>query len=197
MGRLNELTDEQLSILLQTGDEAAFTTIYNRYWSKLLAMAYHYTKDKAAAEEVLQEVFMQLWDRREILDIQNIGAYLATAVKFSIFNQLLKNKRRKSLAAANYIQPSVQFDEELIEARFLDEYIKGVVSKLPEKCQLVFRYSREEALPVNEIASTLNISPKTVEAHLTKALKILRSSLRQFKTLLLILILIILYTFQV
>jgi RNA polymerase sigma-70 factor (family 1) len=171
-------SDEQLVESLITGDEAAITEIYNRYWRKLLSIAYNHTKDKSAAEEMVQEVLIKLWDRRSKLKIDSLPNYLAMAVKYSVFSYLQRERRRSEIAAFTLPKNDYDFDDEKIYAQFLKEYINGVVEKLPEKCRMVFKFSRENGKSTAEIAEHLDISPKTVEAHLTKAIKSIRYSLQ-------------------
>ncbi len=175
---LNNEDDLQLMTLLKKGSERAFTEIYNRYWGKLLAIAYKHTKDKSASEEILQEVFLSLWNRKAIVEIQSLQGYLATAVKFSIFKQHQRQRRRLELERTEYNVQLISDDENEIDARFLKEYINGIVEQLPEKCQLVFRYSRESGMNIPEIAQEMNIAEKTVESHLTKALKTIRTNIK-------------------
>jgi RNA polymerase sigma-70 factor (ECF subfamily) len=163
--------DRQLLSLLQSSDERAFTELYNRYWEILFAISYNYCKHKETAEEIVQEVFMRLWDKRSAVNINDIGAYLATAVKFSIFKHITREKRRQELLA-QYLAPQDAIDEEAeINARFLQEYVNGVIEKLPEQCRIVYKLRREEDLSIREIAEQLHLSPKTATNHLTKALK--------------------------
>lgn len=173
------LTDDQLTELLQQGDKNAFTEIYNRYWKRLLAVAYNHTKDKAIAEEITQEVFISLWDRREVIHIKTLSNYLATAAKFAVFKQIQRQRRHREIEVSGYKHVPFTMDENAIDARFLQDYIDGIVNELPEKCRLVFKYSREAGLSIPEIAREMNIAEKTVESHLTKALKVLRVKLRQ------------------
>jgi RNA polymerase sigma-70 factor (ECF subfamily) len=164
---------------LQSGSAAAFGEIYDRYWKILLAIAFSRLADRQASEEAVQEVFLSLWARREDVLIESLQAYLATAVKFTVFRQLLNEKRRKDLLEQNYHPHKEQFEETKIYGKFLEEYIQGIVETLPGKCKLVFKYSREEGMTIPEIAKEMNISVKTAEAHLTKALRILRGSLKR------------------
>jgi RNA polymerase sigma-70 factor (family 1) len=180
------LSDDILADRLRSGDELAFTEIYNRYWKKLLAIAYNHLKNKAAAEEVLQEVFMSLWDRRYELHLDPVAGYLATAVKFSVFKHFARSKRHRELLEAYYSINIVHNDEERINAIFLQEYINGIVETLPEKCRLVFKLSREQHRTIPEIAQELQIAEKTAEAHLTKALRTLKIALRDSGALLII-----------
>lgn len=173
------LPDTELLDEIKAGNKTAFNELFNRYWKKLLAISYNYTKDQSAAEETVQEVFIGLWNRRTDLNIQSLEPYLATAVKFSVLAALHKQKRREELALNNYHINPVTLAEEEIYARFLQEQVDGIVERLPEKCRLVFKYSRNEGLSIPEIADEMNISTKTVEAHLGKALKTIRKDLNK------------------
>jgi len=175
----NKLSDEELLQRLAEQDAVAFSEIYNRYWSKLIAMAYSHTKEKFAAEEIVQEVFLSVWTRREMIRIDSLQAYLATAVKFSVFKHHY-NKNRRTKILGELPRESNPLTDEIIHAKFLQEYVNGIVEQMPEKCQLVYKYSRDKGLPAKDIAKAMSISEKTVEAHLTKALKILRLNLKGF-----------------
>lgn len=167
---------------LSSGDHAAFTEIYNRYWEKLLAIGYYYTQSKQAAEDIVHEVMIGLWTKRSELAIQSLPAYLATAVKFSVFKAIVRDRRRRDLLLAN---ASTDFTEEIenkLDARFLSALLQGEIENLPEKTRLVFRYSRHEELSVKEIAQKMDLSPKAVEYHITKALRTLRDSLKKIKS---------------
>jgi RNA polymerase sigma-70 factor (ECF subfamily) len=171
--------DCKLTTLLSRGDEAAFTEIYSRYSEKLLAIAYQYTKDKNFAEEIVQEVFSGLWERRSQLKIETLSAYLATAIKFSVFRTVHRQRRRAEIVELNYKVKEADLLEETIHAKFLQEYINGIVEQLPEKCRLVYKYSRNKGLSNAEISEEMEIAEKTVEAHMTKALKALRNNLKE------------------
>lgn len=175
---LHQFTDSELLALLKQGQHTAFTELYNRHWKSLLLSAYHHTRDKSLAEEVLQEIFISIWKRRELIEIQSFEAYMATAIKFSVFKHYHREYKRKRIAQAQYEQTPCLDDQE-IEARFVQEYIDGLVEKLPEKCRLVFIYSRTKGKSIPEIAREMNIAEKTVEAHLTKGLKYIKSHLQQ------------------
>lgn len=175
---VRNFSDSELVDSLKKGNEAAIAEIYKRYWRKLLAIAYNHTKDKVAAEEIVQEVLIKLWDKREGLQINSLPNYLATATKFSVLTAIYRQKRRSDIAVSVFGNTLHDFDDEKIYARFLQEYINGVVEKLPEKCRLVFKYSREEGRSIPQIAIEMHIAEKTAEAHLTKALKVIRLSLR-------------------
>lgn len=177
------LTDHDLLTFLREGREEAFAEIYRRHWEKLLAVGLHYTQCKELAEEVVHDVFLRLWLQRTSVEINSLPAYLATAVKFSVFKALLKERRRSQIRARLPLSEVVSNDDEKIEARFLQEYFQGIIETLPEKCRIVFRYSREDSLSLAEIAARMNISQKTVESHMTKALKTLRHGLAKLQSL--------------
>lgn len=160
------------------GDEKVFAEIYNVYWKKLLGIAYRHLQDKSLAESVVQEVFISLWNRRADLMIDSLDAYLATATKYCTFKTIQKSIRHLEVEH-NAAKSDFYMEDEEIDARFLKDYINGVVENLPEKCRLVFKLSRESYLSNQEISDTLAISEKTVEAHITRALKVLRSNLQK------------------
>lgn len=191
MGVYVNFSDQELLEELRLGNRVAFTELFNRYWKKLLAISYTYTKDRSSAEEIVQEVFIGLWNRKDQLNIKTLEAYLATAVKFSVFKSIHQQKRREELAILNYQTELVALDEEKIHAKFLQEYIDGIVEQLPEKCRLVFKYSRNDGLSIPEIAAEMDIAEKTVEAHLTKALKTIKKDLNNSGTFLIALSLLI------
>ncbi|HTJ12964.1 MAG TPA: RNA polymerase sigma-70 factor [Dinghuibacter sp.] len=178
MAAVHNLSDQALLALLREGQETAFTEIYRRYWERLLGVGYAYTRNKEAAEEIVHDVLLRLWRQRTDVRIDSLGAYLGTAVKFSVFKALLKERRRSEIRARMPLIEADSRDEEMIEARFLKDYLDGVIESLPEKCRLVYRYSRGEQLSLVEIAERMQISPKTVESHITKALRTLRHSLQ-------------------
>ncbi|KKO90698.1 MULTISPECIES: RNA polymerase sigma-70 factor [Sphingobacterium] len=166
-------------VSLQQGDRHVFADIYDFYWKRLLGIAYNLTKDKQTAEEIVQEVFVSLWNRREDVQINLLSQYLATAVKFASFKALQRARRHEQILNTAVVQPMFQQDQNTIDARFLQEYLHEVVETLPDRCKLVFQLSREEHFSNREIAAELQISEKAVEANITRALKVLRMQLRK------------------
>lgn len=191
MSNIDEITGQQLARQLKEGSAKAFGRLYDRYWSWLLNMAVYQLRDRAIAEEIVQDVFLGLWERKGQEIVLNVQAYLAKAVKFAVFKHILREKRRNELIDLHYFQAQVQDDEAMLEARFLEEFVNSVVDGLPEKCRQVFIGSRREGLTIGEIAVKMNIAEKTVEGHLTKALRVIRISLKSF----LIHILVIVHSF--
>lgn len=174
----DEHTDDELTTLLKKGDEAAFEEIYKRYWDKLFYMAHRIVKSSEIAEEITQDTFMLLWTKRETLTIASLKQYLAAMLRYEVYRSLAKIKKEaafeKELTAS--LPRSVSIDKD-IENKLLLEIITTVTNRLSEKCRLVFQYNKLQDRSLNDICQELNISPKTAEAHLTKALKVVRASL--------------------
>lgn len=175
---------------MQEGNIFAFENLYQQYWSVLFAYAYNILRNKPVCEEIIQETFLSLWMKKDNLQITaSIKSYLYAAVKYQILTYIRSEKVRSSYALSYAIFTKRLVDnsnEENIHLSDLKFRLENEVSKLPEKCQQIFRLSRNSQQPVRTIASLLNISHKTVENQLTKALKHLRSSLEDFLVLLII-----------
>lgn len=125
---------------------------------------------------------MNLWERRETLDIQNsVAGYLIVAVKYRILNLLARQERtRKIEQNIRQNTPAANMGTlELLKFEDLKNWLETLVNTLPEKCQIVYRL-REQGMSQREIAETLQISEKTVETHVTKALKTIRGGLKDF-----------------
>jgi len=178
MAAYSNLTDQELLGLMSQSDQLAFTELYNRYWKKMLLVAWNHTKDKTNAEDLVHEVFIAFWDKRNERLIENVAAFLTTCVKYSIFKHYQKEKKRAALAQENYEFNETTDDEKKLDALFLKDYINGIVEQLPEKCRLTFQYSRVDGLSNAEIAEKMNISEKGVEANLTRALKVVKDNLK-------------------
>ncbi|MBE7170151.1 MAG: RNA polymerase sigma-70 factor [Williamsia sp.] len=182
-------TDEkELLDLLNQGESRAFTEIYNRYWKKLFTLAANKLDNLAEAEELVQDIFTELWNRRgELAITTSLASYLAVAAKYKVIDLLAKKARHRKYqqhAATN--QPTADSPTlQWLDCQELKERMYNSVARLPEKCRLVFELSRHKGYSQKQIASRLGISEKTVEAHLGKALRTLRTSLSSFFALLL------------
>jgi len=175
MDPYKKYTDIELLQLLQGGDKKAFIEIYNRYWEQLVDVGYYFTKDKQAVEEIVDDVFIRLWERPENFQIRSLPDYLGTAVKFGIFKSLLKTRRRQTLFK-NYSASILSTDEEQrIEAKFTEAYVNGIIETLPKKSRLIYKYSRQKGMSIAAIAKEMNMNQKAVEYHITKTLKLIRS----------------------
>jgi RNA polymerase sigma-70 factor (family 1) len=184
---LSSLSDDQLAAALREGEERVFDEIYVRYWDKLYYTAHRMVKSAAVAEEITQDTFMLFWLKRDTLQIQSLGPYLAAMLRYEVYRHLAKSKQAQHVEQSirHELASSVSMDQE-IENRLLLEIITNLTNRLPEKCRLVFQYNKLQDRSLPDICEELNISPKTAEAHLTKALKIVRASLNNVMALLLL-----------
>ena len=183
MYNYNILNDKELTGLLQQGNELAFTEIYNRYWSKLFAIAANKIRELDEAEEIVQDIFVSLWKRRNELGvIDTLSSYLAVSVKYRVIKIL--DKRNSQQKYSDYSQHTANLTDDSTQQWLEFEELRGrlaaFVADLPEKCRLVYQLSRDSGFSQKRIATELGISEKTVEAHLGKALKTLRTRLSQF-----------------
>ena len=171
-------TDADIRALMKAGDEQALAHIYNKYWEGLFVSVHNILKDQQACEDIIQEIFIKLWDKRENLEISiSLKAYLFASCRYEVFRQIKTQKVQVGLfdgLEERLYTPSAYGS---LEHKELLQQINSIVATLPEKCREVYKLSREENLSHKEIAEKLNISTKTVENHMTRALSQLRASL--------------------
>jgi RNA polymerase sigma-70 factor (ECF subfamily) len=170
--------DKALVTLLKKGDREVFTEIYNRYWDRLYSLAYSHLKSEAATEETVQEVFLILWKKKAQLEIELLPAYLAAMTRYAVYKKLARDRKKIEVEAKAAGGLPMQTNElKTADDRNLLEIIGKLSNVLPEKCRLVFIHNKLLDKSIEEVAEIMNISTKTAEAHLTKALKILRTRL--------------------
>lgn len=175
---------DQLPDRIKLGDEQAFELLFRKYYVRLCGFANKYFNNPEEAREVVQEVFTKIWNGRKDLDLdESLNHYLfKTASNISI--NKLRRKKVESRYVELYKQVYLNNDgitpHESLIAHDLDKNITSAMKKIPPKCKIIFDLSREEGLGYNEIAKQLNISVKTVEAHMSKALSILRFELKEY-----------------
>lgn len=175
------LGDKELLQLLQQDNELAFRELYNHYWDQLFYLAHKRLKSAAAAEEIVQDVFLTLWKKRKDLAIESLPAYLAAMTRHAVYRYLAREKRKSEKYSMLSRQSAKTLSEEpLIDSKITLEIIRKLTNKLPEKCRLVFIYNKIDDLSLPEVAQKLKISLKTAEAHLTKALRLIRTSFGNF-----------------
>jgi len=174
------MTDEDLIALIRENDLGAFERIYNKYWSKLYLSAYNIIRDRQVAEDVTQEVLVNLWIKRANLKLTSLNAYLYTSVRYQVFNVIRSGKVRADLFNRLEELFSNNGGEELLSEKEINRLLEQGIAELPEKCRQIFIMSRKEHLSTKEIAERLGIAPKTVENQLTVALNRLRKTLGDF-----------------
>ena len=169
-------SDQKLIEQVSKGNELAFDHFYNKYWDSLFISAYVILKDVEACKDIVQDVFLNVWERSNLNKIDNIEAYLHQSVKFKVFMALRKGKvSDKHLQTLQELIANTT--EEQLDYEDLHETIESSIKSLPAKCQEVFRLSRIEHLSNNQIAERLSISVRTVETHISNALRQIRSNL--------------------
>ncbi len=175
------VSDEELVMQMAADNEKAFQILYNRYWDKMLIRAYSILKAHDLAEEVVQDAFVNLWKKRHTIIIRHtFNTYISAVVKYEVLRKLAKQPTTLYMEDITVFSIHDHSTQNQIDLGDLHAQIEQTVKILPYKCQLVFRLSREEGLTAKQISDALQISPKTVEAHITKAIKTLRVSLGSF-----------------
>lgn len=172
--------DQILIDRLRSGDESALTELYNKFWQSLFMSSYNVLKDKELCEDIIQDIFMNIWNNREKLEIHiSLKGYMYACARYQVFNQFKKNKDKIHVEFFDDLDKRFQHStpETQLMHDELVQQINSIVESLPLKCQLVYKLSREEQLSHKEIAERLDISTKTVENHITKALQVIRLSM--------------------
>jgi RNA polymerase sigma-70 factor, ECF subfamily len=185
-----DLPAHQLLTTLQAGDITAFEMIFKTYYQTLCNYAYSFVQDRDEAEEIVQSTFLSVWEKKENLAIHTgVKPYLYAMVRNASLN-VLKHEKIKQQHVATQLSVAERSTESVtrtVMASELEERIYKAMNKLPEQCRMVFKLSRFEELKYAEIADQLNISIKTVENQMGKALKIMREQLKDYLPLLFVL----------
>ena len=185
-----DLPADQLITTLQAGDITAFEMIFKNFYQPLCNYAYSFVQDRDEAEEIVQATFLSVWEKRNNLSIHTgVKPYLYAMVRNASLNVLKHEKIKQQHAAVELAvaERSTESVSRTVMASELEERIFKALNKLPEQCRLVFKLSRFEELKYAEIADQLNISVKTVENQMGKALKIMREQLKDYLPLLIVL----------
>ena len=184
--RLKDMSDPGIHKAL---DKTTFEQLFRTHFAALCSYAMNYLKDSDNAKEIVHEVFINLWEKRESIDPDKpVKSYLYTSVYNRCMNHIRDNKKFAKLDISLARVDEQEMVEDHNHHDELDKKIQDTIAGLPEKCREVFMLSRFEELKYNEIAEKLGISVKTVEAQMSKALKVLRESLTEFITILLLII---------
>lgn len=163
--------DKELAWL--TGDQSSFGQLYARYHPVLFGIARSYLADSAAAGDVVQDVFLKLWNQRQTLQVTHVKAYLFQMAKNRCMDVQRSKKSSESLHEADNIEATENSDSN-IETRQTGAKLTGLIKALSPQCRTVFLLVRFEKLKYKEVAELLEISNKTVENHMGRALKALR-----------------------
>jgi RNA polymerase sigma-70 factor (family 1) len=175
--------DQSILLRMQQDDESALELLFKTYYAQLCRFARNMLKDKEQAQDMVQDVFMKVWDKRTQINITtSFKAYLYMAVRNHCLNAMKVNDRKYWMEDGMEDDIRIAEDQMIsqLSAKALGEKIGSVVEKLPAKCKLTFQLSRFEDMSYKEIAETMNVSVKTVENQMGKALAYLRGNLAPY-----------------
>lgn len=168
--------------LLSHIDDTSFRALFDLYWKPLVAFCQHHIKDDQVAMDIVQDIFCSLWRRRDGFQIETrVEYYLFRAARIKIsdhYREKFKRENHKKCLSADFCE-HINNTEETVLFKDLDHFIDGLVNRLPCRCRQVYTLSRNSGFSIPEIAQQLELSEKTVEAHLTKALRFLKTHLPQ------------------
>ncbi len=175
-----QLSDRELLDLIKEDNKKAFEEIYNRYWNFLMQLALKHLQSKQKAEDTVQEIFISFYNRRHEFELTvSLRAYFSQALKFKVMNEFRSQVVRDTYTKhIRYVYAcSGHKTYHICETKELAYHINRSINLLPEKCRQAFLLSRSEDLSYKDISGQLNISVSTVEKHISKALKFLKTNL--------------------
>jgi len=173
--------DHQLMNRIKAGESLAYDTLFKKYYAYLCMIVYRMIQDKSAAEDVVQDVMLELWKKRESIEIKNaVKSYLHRSVRNKTLNRIRDNRMKFEGDEQLLEVPSGESSPiQMMQGEDLAQTLQKTYEKLPEKCRIVFSLVKYEGLSYKEAAEQLEISVKTVENQISKALKIFREVLKK------------------
>ena len=176
MADCSRYDEKALLLEIAAGDERAFRKLFDLYKERFYAVVLKMTRSDEVAEDIVQDVFMNIWSKREsLVDVDNPASYFFTAVYRRVYHHYRKVALEKKLfQVVPPKEESVNTTEEMVLAHESKNLISEAISKLPPQQQLVFKLSKQEGLSREDVAHQLHISPNTVKNHLTDAIKFIR-----------------------
>ena len=187
MQTIRGILEKDLIVRLQRGDQTAFELLFHFYYPGLVLYAMQFTADEADAEEIVQDFFVRFWERhQQLTPCDSLKSYFFSSVKNGSLD-FLKHQKIEKQYISEMIELSghhLAYDPDLYVESDLQEKLKKGIGLLPEKCREIFVMSRIRGLKNEEIAAELNVSKRTVETQISKALKVLRVELKDYVGLL-------------
>ena len=181
--------EQQLFERLRNDDEVAFRVIYKNYSSRLYYFVLEFIPLKEAAEDIVQDTFVTLWNRRkELKDNTKLASYLFTGAKNNALYRLRDKKYRQKLFPDSINASEINLNTDALTAvdtsafafQEIEQIMRSTLRSLPPQCRKVFELSRFQKMKNKEIAEELNISVRTVEVHISKGLKALKTALKDY-----------------
>lgn len=183
------LNNTQLFCSLTKGDDKAFEQIYKLYFPRLYSFSFKITDDSSLAKDIVQNVFIKIWETRTSLNFDNPEAFIYRMVRNASLNyirhiKVVDNLKLKLndhyLGEELYYIDLVGNEPYILIEKELEEKIMNIIDSLPDRCQAVFRMSRIEGMKNREIAEHMGVSLKAVEKHMSKALQIFREKIGDY-----------------
>ena len=189
-------SDEILAKRLTLGDLPAFNLVFKRHYKMVVNVIYKYIDDATYSEDLAQAVFVKLWDNHSKLDIHtSLSSYLRRAGINGALNYISTQKRFIFSEPDNWeselLDTSAEEKEQRQEKDHLELQLHEAINQLPEKCRIVFTLNRFEGFSHKEIAEKLDITPKTIENHMTKALRLIKEAMLGSSNALILFLLVI------
>lgn len=178
-----QLSDTQILIAIGQGNEGVFEQVFRKHYGSLCAYGRSILRDADEAEEIVQTVFVNIWEKRTEIEItQSLKSYLYRAVHNHCLNRIKHQKVRDEHQqyAAYHQETTYESVSQTVYKNELEQQLSVAIEKLPEQCRIIFKLSRFDELKYQEIADQLGLSIKTVENQIGKALKILRTELADY-----------------
>lgn len=174
------LTDNILLKQMSDGSEQAFSAIYRKYWKRLYVLAHNRLKDPKQSQDLVQDIFVRLWERRETLEIENLNAYLYSAIRYGVFKYIAANKITDDFYnLAEALSPKASSADNRIISHELMSAFNKLVDEMPVQRKKIFKMRYEENMKTRVIAEQLAISQKTVQNQLLSSYQTIRTLLAE------------------
>ncbi len=173
-------TDQSLAESIRNSNQGVFELVFNYYYSGLVVYADQIIKNMAVSEDIVQSVFMKLWETREVIEIRSFRSYFIQCVKNRCIDHIRNQQVKQRVGNRVPETINLMMEEDLWTKNELNELLENSIESLPPRCREIFKMSRFENLKIAEIADQLNISKRTVETQISNALKVLRVKLADY-----------------
>jgi len=178
------IADKLILEHLKNSNQGVFEMVFKYYYSGLVVYADQIINNTSVSEDIVQSIFMKLWETRQTLEIRSFRAYFIQCVKNRCIDHLRSCEVKNKYNTLNIVSDQAANEDDLWLRSELDELIQQAIDKLPPRCREIFMMSRIESMKTAEIADKLNLSGRTVETQISKALRILRVELAEYLALL-------------